>query len=448
MLGWPLILPFYGPLAGCWLQEQATWGTGAFTLGLALGYALAAWPGRQWHLPPGWSAVLAIALVVLCFPRPALPLTVAFMLVSGILTASPTLAWTSYLAGMEKRVLPFAVGVLTANLLVYGAVWAGPGSLGSFLLAATAAAVFVSVAFVLGRENAIPVPVARGSSPWPLLWPLLIFIVASGYVGGLLYGVIIPALEGWHGIGWLSVWPYMLAFALASFIASRRYELLPAVTLSVYGLALLPLSLPVSANSMGLQLASLTGTMIGAAFSDAFIWLSLIYLTSRGHPRVVATGLALNVFLIWAITTLSELVMLDSAMRLPLAALLGAALLFILIPLIVPRLAPSPAGVHRKDPAARAGVLGSVVSMEFSAALTEAEGKVYQLLLLGNSNHKIASELFVTVNTVKYHVRNILRKVGCKNRQELIERVLLSLEMERDDFSLPERTLEERVKFR
>ena len=52
--------------------------------------------------------------------------------------------------------------------------------------------------------------------------------------------------------------------------------------------------------------------------------------------------------------------------------------------------------------------------------LSTRERDVLRLLLERHSNAEIASELFVSEATVKFHVRNVLRKTGCKNRTELM----------------------------
>ncbi|WP_397517678.1 response regulator transcription factor [Rhodococcus oxybenzonivorans] len=52
--------------------------------------------------------------------------------------------------------------------------------------------------------------------------------------------------------------------------------------------------------------------------------------------------------------------------------------------------------------------------------LTEREADVVRLILTGASNSTIAAELFITVDTVKSHVKHILRKLGATNRAELI----------------------------
>ena len=52
--------------------------------------------------------------------------------------------------------------------------------------------------------------------------------------------------------------------------------------------------------------------------------------------------------------------------------------------------------------------------------LSLRETEVLNLIREGASNGEISSKLFISENTVKFHVRNILKKTGCSNRTELI----------------------------
>ncbi|MDO4404825.1 MAG: helix-turn-helix transcriptional regulator, partial [Atopobiaceae bacterium] len=52
--------------------------------------------------------------------------------------------------------------------------------------------------------------------------------------------------------------------------------------------------------------------------------------------------------------------------------------------------------------------------------LSSREREVLRLLLAERSNSEIAAELFVSEATVKYHVRNLLRKTGCHSRVEIM----------------------------
>ena len=48
------------------------------------------------------------------------------------------------------------------------------------------------------------------------------------------------------------------------------------------------------------------------------------------------------------------------------------------------------------------------------------EADVLKLIAAGASNGEISAKLFISENTVKFHVRNILKKAGCANRAELL----------------------------
>lgn len=52
--------------------------------------------------------------------------------------------------------------------------------------------------------------------------------------------------------------------------------------------------------------------------------------------------------------------------------------------------------------------------------LTPREADVLKLIEKSLSNAEIAAELFISENTVKFHMKNILKKTGCSNRAEII----------------------------
>jgi LuxR family transcriptional regulator, maltose regulon positive regulatory protein len=54
--------------------------------------------------------------------------------------------------------------------------------------------------------------------------------------------------------------------------------------------------------------------------------------------------------------------------------------------------------------------------------LTEREMEVLRLVAAGQPNREIADELVVVLDTVKKHVRNILRKLGACNRTHSVAR--------------------------
>lgn len=66
--------------------------------------------------------------------------------------------------------------------------------------------------------------------------------------------------------------------------------------------------------------------------------------------------------------------------------------------------------------------LRRVDSPTASDVLSRRELEVLQAMANGWSNSMIAEQMFISVNTVRFHVRNILRKYRAKNRTEVIAR--------------------------
>ena len=51
--------------------------------------------------------------------------------------------------------------------------------------------------------------------------------------------------------------------------------------------------------------------------------------------------------------------------------------------------------------------------------ISDREKDVLKCILEGKSNSETAGELFISENTVKFHIKNILKKTGTSNRKEL-----------------------------
>ncbi len=57
---------------------------------------------------------------------------------------------------------------------------------------------------------------------------------------------------------------------------------------------------------------------------------------------------------------------------------------------------------------------------EAQAGLTDREIEIIKLMTKGATNKEIAETLFITENTTKVHVKNILEKLQLRNRQQLV----------------------------
>jgi DNA-binding CsgD family transcriptional regulator len=59
---------------------------------------------------------------------------------------------------------------------------------------------------------------------------------------------------------------------------------------------------------------------------------------------------------------------------------------------------------------------------EIQYEFTPRQSEIFRLVIRGCSNAEISSELFLSESTVKFHMKNILKRTGCTNRTELISK--------------------------
>ncbi len=68
----------------------------------------------------------------------------------------------------------------------------------------------------------------------------------------------------------------------------------------------------------------------------------------------------------------------------------------------------------------RAGGRGEAAEAGLIEPLTAREREVLELVVAGASNKEIARRLYVSENTVKYHLKNILQKLHAHNRAQVV----------------------------
>jgi LuxR family maltose regulon positive regulatory protein len=52
--------------------------------------------------------------------------------------------------------------------------------------------------------------------------------------------------------------------------------------------------------------------------------------------------------------------------------------------------------------------------------LTDREKDILEKLAMGLSSNELADKLFISVNTIRYHLRNIYSKLGTNNRVQAV----------------------------
>jgi len=456
VMAWILSFPFYGPLAFQLLGDKAVAGTHGFALGYAAGFfflggtAGSRLGNRIWPFAAGAVGLSGIALgnVPSMFAGPLFGL-------AGFLAAVPFFSWAGLLSRFQQPAPVFVAVGCAANLwcwltglpfgsLFWSYLWLGIATLG-FLTAA----LFLRPADTSPPASPAPRPVAW----WPAFWPLLLFAVAAYTVGGLLYRVILPLVDDYQGIVWMGFLPYVLAMIIAGRLINRHYGLLSASTLVLLGLAVLPLVLGSPLPGPPAYLLSYVGVLASLAFADLIFWMGLINLARTSSVKVLGFGIGVNILILFTVGVLIDFARGANFFQMPLVAFGEVAVLFILLPVILPRLNRYPLSyppdgdgelsfpgnpADLKEPAFCGGGLKETPPGKNPAVLelpsprpeqaperndfTGAEERIFLLLLEGRKNTEIAAMSFISLNTVKFHVRNILRKTGCKTRKELKEK--------------------------
>lgn len=178
-----------------------------------------------------------------------------------------------------------------------------------------------------------------------------------------------------------------------------------------------------------------------AYLSAVFLALDLLGFADPG-TRSVFLGLqflllvAANLLCLWwAISLVSALRRAPVEMGLALAgttlavaigwflpAVTGQSVIWMLVAVLLVVIAtPFLMGHARAPQPTTTGFRGNPEHLFERAKLTPQERRIVQLLLQGKSNQAIIQELYVSINTLKTHLKNIYRKTETKNRHELID---------------------------
>jgi DNA-binding CsgD family transcriptional regulator len=268
----------------------------------------------------------------------------------------------------------------------------------------------------------------RAGFPVKLMLVLCLVIFGLYVNGGLLYNTVYPAFQNHRRINIMyENVPYLAMLLLIMALGdkrSRRFSPYLGVTLLGMGFVVfgfLKTSLPSYFLTEGLVLAAF-------AVLDVFVWTLLADIGQlHGHSfRVFGFGLATNVFAIFVGGLLGA----QLGGRAPdfplLTGLLASGAIcatVMWLPVMhacaLEDFAESAPETRMPSPAEPAS---SWLSNSFpnATALTDRETEIVALIVGGDSNSAVARKLFISENTVKVHIKNINRKLGISNRNELL----------------------------
>ncbi|MFZ5828272.1 MAG: helix-turn-helix domain-containing protein [Bacillota bacterium] len=422
LFGWILSFPLFGPLLMRGGGEQAP------LLGILYLFVHGAGLLTLHLLPPAVgesqsgvrSAGALLALGTILFPAMGrlAGLQLAAITVLALLSAYLVLAWTPLLSKSENPLASLTLAMATANLVLALANLPLPDEASSAwgLLAMLPLLGAYSIATAHDRPDPSPAPSPRPRALWPAVLPLGAFALADYFVGGIWYQAATAASV--DGGAWRPTFESLLSAAGVSLFylraRSSHTSALVRDCLSLLGLGLL-LAAAGAAGPLGVM-AYRSLLLVGLVAGDLFYWHQLWSLgTALGVRRIMGLGLGSSLWLIGA----ASLITAHPAAPLPsrLFLVIGAVILFLAIPVIYRY--PSVGGGRRNQAAAEP------VAALILRRLSEAEQQVYKLLINGATDQEIAEQLFISKHTVKFHVRNILHKVGVANRRELLARLLV-----------------------
>lgn len=420
---WVLSFPLYGPLGYLVLGDQA-WLVGQiFSLSHGLGLIAL---GILEVAPSRNRINLLCGLVILAFT-----ILVSFIdhqvwlafsaLVMGWAAAFLVLSFVPRLVGGRDTVLTLGLAMALANLgLSLAQTFQGISVLeGRILLALLGTMPFLA-AVLMGEE-----PEAKGE-PLGLKgqtgFYYFVFMGSCAYLcGGVWYRILGPVffshfayLAGIDSLVY-AVW----VISLGLYFNHRKIEDMGALAVCLLGMSFcLVLAFR---KQTEVFLGSILLINMGLASLDLFYWSVLSRFAEKIKVRAVfGVGLGTSLLSLSAGGMLLE----RSAGGSEPDFIRGMAsiglLLLLVVIILFARFRPD------KDKREEEEMLPDLVKdakeigEERELDLTPSERRVYDLLVQGYSDVRIAEELLISRNTVKFHVRNILRKAGVANRKELL----------------------------
>ena len=446
---WILYIPFYGP----GMQNVASWRESlshVFMLTHIAGFLHCGWTYSRVirnDTTLGWIericlAAVAVLTVIFSYAMKSGNAYVLFSIFALLGYASGRLvirwtAWFSSPLAAPFRGAVWGIALAVMNIVLFLLTMlshAGNTELGLVISAALA---------LLGGYGIIRLPVQKSEKrPLKLLSAVpprlvLIFGVLMFLLSGYPYRQIFPVhVQFPIYLSWLILVPYLLVgFFLGRWSDKNRHQYLAVISLLLLGMAFtLGTLIPTMPNIiLAVEIFVLSGNVCG----NLYYWTALAdHGSVTMSPLTMSIGLSLEI-LIFALTFMSVPYIPETiAGSQAFIGVVGVLLVLVgiaaltyskFLPLNKGNIAMS---ANEGPPASPGVMLPHAVTKERMEEvlirqynLTGREFEVVYLLIMGYSNEKIGQMLFISQSTVKFHIRNVLRKMDGMNRHDIRDKV-------------------------
>lgn len=440
---WVLSFPLWGPLLGRLAESaQLAYHVGvAFILASAITFLLAPLTlsrlEKHGHRVPFYCGLILIVLNLLLFVVPSRYL-LSVAALSGATSASIILSWFIWLMTSTKpqeRTLVIVGAMIFANVVLHLLTLAEPHL--SLTMLGTASSIIL-----LGSLATVPRNLRLATESYELdalsnvrlddsvftsfLAFIFIFYFAASSTIDLVYsGIAEPVLDQMTAYALL---PYILVLALIAWQVKRVGVLLPLFGSVCLGLSLV--AIWISETLIMEHFLSVTLVMAAFAFVDIFLWVALanqqvsLSAAITNFGRAIAanlTAISFGSIILRSVST-NYLVNVGISIMLTFVVLIPLYNYITRNTITLERSRSQQKNVKEQTELAIECV--QELADRQGEKLTAREREVFELLIAGLSNEQIAEKLFVSLPTVRSHLRNIYRKTGFENRRALLAHII------------------------
>ncbi|KUO67285.1 MAG: hypothetical protein APF84_09675 [Gracilibacter sp. BRH_c7a] len=449
---WLLFIPFYGP--GQYILTTIPEASNIFILGHIIGMLHCGWyyASRKKvdkYIVEKILVILIPICIAIAFIAQSMIIDIVTFLIIGYASSMLVIRWASWFSSSDfssYRGLLMGMTIALSNIflfaytkLLYFEDYYSWVILLSSLLGTLGVFLILELSMTAGRG--IEFNMKRALPPWHLLVFAIFAFMAGGFLYSAVYSVEVDVSLQLRS---LTIFAYIIGVVFFGYLADKfsKIILLPSL-FTVIGIGFVLLI--INKGYVPLYLISESVILFGLGCADLYYWLTLADHSIKEYiPFVFAVGLSFHLVVISFTATMTEHFLMNSDWGFSLVGIIGSITMFlgIFFSFWVYRLFNPTEDILKYGETYNLGEAMSVatipveeasgkgIDMEYlnnifdeltpdSFGLTQREKELALLLLQGFSYVQIAEQLFISNHTVKYHVRNILRKADVNNRHEL-----------------------------